>query len=316
MYICDGEEVTVSWELFPVDTEGRPLGLEILVAWALLTGDVVAPGTPENIFAGGLVTIPDVNMGSRTFSPTSDRAFFFDATVEGFSPLSRERRDVRVVEDGGVRLRFETFQFGCTTGSGGGPGWSKAFYERGQLASARLPIMQVQNRSGEEIRLTVERERSDEMLPPWIMSAVIPAGEVTDVFNGEYYGIWAAVPTGLTLGTSETICDTPPSEPLFGLPPAPTPEERVSDIRIGVAFGCVEAVPDEVTGGEMDDAADGTTDSPAGDGTDDAAGGTTDGESDDKANDGGNGNANDDPNNDPNGNVNNDPNNGANNGQN
>ncbi|KKK56113.1 hypothetical protein LCGC14_3067770, partial [marine sediment metagenome] len=61
-------------------------------------------------------------------------------------------------------------------GTGGGPGWSKAFYERGQLASDRMPIMQVVNLSREEIRVTVERDRSDEKLPPSFMTDTIPVG--------------------------------------------------------------------------------------------------------------------------------------------
>ena len=246
MYICRGESIEASWELHPRDASGAALGLEIFLAWSLLTGDIVAAGTPEVPVVGGIIRTPDPNMGSRTLFPMADTAYFFDATIEGLSPLTRERRDVRVVEMeiGGVRIRPELFQFRCSTGESGGPGWTTLLYERGQLASASIRITQVRNMSlVETIRLLLKRNRDEEMLPPTTAEATIAPRDTSVEFNGEYYGLWTATP--LSRGSDEAarlICDTPVTVSVLGIPPAAPgtlAEDRLEDIRIEVTFECV-----------------------------------------------------------------------------
>ncbi|MFQ5430026.1 MAG: hypothetical protein ACE5E1_06915 [Phycisphaerae bacterium] len=253
MFICEGESVAASWELNPTDAAGAALGLEIFLAWALLTGDIVPDGTRENRVVGGDIVTPDPNMGSRTFFPTADRRFFFDATIEGLGALRREQRDVRVVAAGGARIRTEAFQFRCSTGDSGGPGWTTVTYERGQLASAGLQITGVQNVNHETIMLSVKRDRDDEMLPPLIVDEIIAPGDMSTVFNGEYYGVWTAVPVSFSDEVGRLICETPVTVGVLGLPPAAPetpPENRLEAIRIEVTFGCVVAPPDGAGGGK------------------------------------------------------------------
>ncbi len=255
MFICPGEPVVASWELHPTDALGGALGLDIFLAWQLLTGDRVADGTRENRVTGGDIVTPDPNMGSRTFFPMADRRFFFDATIEGVEPLRREQRDVRVVEmdPGGVRIRTEVFQFRCLSGETGGPGWTKIVYERGQLASANISITLVQNLSHESIMLSVMRNRDDEMLPPLIAEAIIPSGETSFEFNGEYYGIWTAAPISYSDANGRLICDTSPSEGILGLPPAAPgtlAEDRLDEILIEVQFRCTMTASSEPGGGK------------------------------------------------------------------
>ncbi|MFQ5412335.1 MAG: hypothetical protein ACE5EC_08545, partial [Phycisphaerae bacterium] len=193
--------------------------------------------------------------GSRTFFPMADRRFFFDATIEGFEPLMREQRDVRVVEmvTGGVRIRPEVFQFRCLPGESGGPGWTKVVYERGQLASASISIVLVRNFSPETIMLSVMRNRDDEMLPPSIVDAIIPSGDTSFEFNGEYYGVWSAIPISYTDTRGRLICDSPPTEGVLDIPPASPgtlPEDRLEEIRIEVHYRCTMTASSGSGGGK------------------------------------------------------------------
>ncbi len=255
MIICPGEPVVASWELHPTDVSGGALGLDIFLAWQLLTGDRVADGTRENRVTGGDILTPDPNMGSRTFFPMADRRFFFDATIEGIDPLMREQRDVRVVEmdPGGVRIRPEVFRFQCLSGETGGPGWTKIVYERGQLASANISIALVRNLSTETIRLSVLRNRDDEMLPSLFAEAFIPSGDTSFDFNGEYYGVWSAVPLSYTDIRGRLICDAPPTEGVLDVPPAPPgtlAEDRLDDVRIEVHYRCTMTASSGSGGGK------------------------------------------------------------------
>ncbi|MFQ5502830.1 MAG: hypothetical protein ACE5EQ_11115, partial [Phycisphaerae bacterium] len=240
--------------LHPTGASGEALGLDIFLAWQLLNGDILV-GTRETRVTGGDIVTPDPNMGSRTFFPMADRRFFFDAVIEGIAPLMREQRDVRVVEmdPGGVRIRPEVFQFQCLSGETGGPGWTKIVYERGQLASANISIALVRNLSTETIRLSVLRNRDDEMLPPLFAEAFIPSGDTSFDFNGEYYGVWSAVPLSYTDIRGRLICDAPPMEGVLDIPPAlpgTLAEDRLDDVRIEVHYQCTMTASSGAGGGK------------------------------------------------------------------
>ncbi len=252
-YVCPGEPVVVSWELRAIETltAGRcgpfvgcieePTGIRRLIPTEvyLESNPTYRDEEPETLFVGENAVPPDENVGSRTVYPEEDTAFEFYAELEGRGVIERERREVEVLSPSGLSARHEQFTWGCTNGESGSPGWAPVVYERGELTSPTIRVFRVYNYSDEAILLSLRRDRDEEGLPPEIIQAELGPSESTEAFNGEYYGVWTAMPLGYSNEVGMSVCETMVAEGDVALPPDAVAEDAgLPDIRILVQFGC------------------------------------------------------------------------------
>lgn len=137
-----------------------------------------------------------------------------------------------VIGSEAVMPHVEDFNFGCSNAPGGGAGWSRRDYERGQIASSRVRITSVWNLSAFPAAVGMSRGVEVE-------TETLGAGARSTQFNGEFWGVWTAAPASLeSLG--RTGCDDghepgevllPPNEEMDVIQPQP-------DVRLMFQLTC------------------------------------------------------------------------------
>lgn len=243
--ICPGESVNVSWQTSATtigvdDCDGGSSGV-ICAGERTLNALVFLTSSPTDLFAlpGNRVDSSETT-GSRAFMPEVNTTFTLVAGYEDLGFTRPRERSVRVIrpEDGSVH-RTETFVWGCTS-AGGAAGWGDIHYERGEVATDRVRIVSVRNVSGFGIRLLVNRP---ELNPPVAYFEFYEGNDLTEVFNGEYYGEWVASPLapGAFFYPDCTVPATIPG-PLDSVPGTPpiSPPVEVPSIVLEVTVACAE----------------------------------------------------------------------------
>lgn len=253
-FACHPEPVRVEWEIDAVDRFRHEPPCRFSIGSLCLSRagylgpaytekpaevNAVLTSVPPELVGPGGIRIGGPR-GDFVVTPEDGAQFRLDAWIGKLGWQTRQEESVRVVgPDDPPFLRREVFEFECS--ETGRTSWSRKDYARGQIATDRTPIRGVRNLSRFPVHLGVERERDAEGLPPDITEANLGTGRtwVTD-FNGEYYGVWTAVPEPpIDLGESAcgarprvgTVELTPETAEMF-LPPV--------EIVIEVEFGCAD----------------------------------------------------------------------------
>jgi hypothetical protein len=242
-FFCQGEPVTVSWQVEATETvrieppcSFGVFGVCIIGGGSLggtvtreLGVQVFLSSAPDNLFALPPNRVPpDEDVGSRTVMLADDTTFTLFAVIEDLGTTLPEQREAILVPPDNPAFDRLRFSWSCD-------GWGPLVFERGELAS-EARIVSVQNLSSFPIHLVVKREG----LPPPedVVEVDLDAFRCTTAFNGEYYGQWvAAALNPAELGNpmcdgssgGGTVVDTPNQVP--GVEPLP-------DIELEVALAC------------------------------------------------------------------------------
>ena len=226
--LCEGEATTASWDI-EADRLDRTT--------------VLITQSP-----GGIVELepPVPNSGSTSFVPRqpATEAEIRSTAINQVAILRRQdgavftqsvTTPVFVVGREATYPHQETFEWGCFNApGGGGAGWTRVDYERGQKASSTIRVTSVQNVSAVPVVIGVRRDpaSSVSMLP-------LGVGATTTALNGEFWGVWQAVPESMDFG-GEDGCDQglTPGSVVIG-PRSPTVITPRPDLVLAIQLACV-----------------------------------------------------------------------------
>ncbi|GHA19927.1 hypothetical protein GCM10008090_32140 [Arenicella chitinivorans] len=225
--LCEGEATNVSWDI-DADRLDRTT--------------VLITQSP-----GGVVDVepPGRNTGSVSFvpRPPATEADIRSTAINKLAILRKHDGDdftqsvttpVFVVGSEATYPHQETFKWGCFNAPGGGSaGWTRVDYERGQKASSSMRVTSVQNLSTVPVIVGVRRDPADSvsMLPLGI-------GATTTALNGEFWGVWQAVPEFTDFGGADGCEDElPPGSVVLG-PRSPTVITPRPDLILGIQLAC------------------------------------------------------------------------------
>jgi hypothetical protein len=226
--LCEGESTTVSWD-FDADRLDRST-----VLITRTPGGVVDLEPPISN-SGSVSFVPRQPTTPETIQSTTVSQLVVVRRNEGSDSTQFVSTPVLVVGSETGLPHQETFEWGCFNApGGGGAGWTRVDYERGQKASSSIRVTSVQNLSTVPVVIGVRRDPADSvfMLP-------LGVGATTTALNGEFWGIWQAVPESMDFG-GEDGCDDglPPGSVVVG-PRSPSVITPRPDLTLGIQLACV-----------------------------------------------------------------------------
>ena len=210
-YLCEGEEVNLSWDATVVGEATSQVLLTRRPGGVIeVTGGTPSAGStsfvPRQPASPDGIARTDIDFLSILNFPDDTRSIYSSSSA------------ALVIGEEAAMPHREAFAWGCDNAPGGGAGWSRVDYERGQIASATARITSVRNAGTTPV--IVGMTRGSEVLYTMMPLGI---GESTTIFNGEFWGVWQAIPQPDDYGEEDGCEDERNPEEVIFLPPDEPP---------------------------------------------------------------------------------------------